>query len=131
MNDRRSRSGSGSALYGSAVCSSSGGSDDDVDLAVVHLDRERLRTHARVHERSARLDVELPAVPGAAEDAASASVLVAEVVDRQRRSRERPRAERAAAVGAAVVERVEAPVDVEDADAPSVELADHALAGRQ
>src|SRR5205814_1172637 len=107
------------------------GQDDD--LAVLDRDRVGLDAHLRVDQALPGRDLELPEVPGAADDLAVALDRV--VVDDQRATRGRrvgddpaedvAGAERAGLVRAEVAQGVELAVDVEDADAgPAAERDD-------
>ena len=70
-------------------------------------------------------------MPGAADDPACEPVRVRERRRRQRRTGQRPLAERAPLMRTSVVERVVAPVDVEDADAAPADLPNDSRSRRE
>ena len=102
----------------------------DVDDHVAVFDRhgEGLRADAVAEERPPAFEVELPLVPWAAQDEAQPRVLVLEADCRNRRAGDDAAAELSALVRAAVVQREEAAVDVEHADASPVEVDDQPFA---
>lgn len=103
-------------------------SDHDVDATVGDLDWIRLRANGRIHDRPAARDLELPAVPAAADDLSFSAVDVSEVARGQSGAGDGTPAECAAAVRADVSERIEATADVKDPDAESVEIQDEGTA---
>src|SRR5215218_9965422 len=106
-------------------------SDGHHHAAVLDGHRISARAHARVGQRAARRDLELPAMPLAAQDLPLAPVDEVAAGRRQHGPGDPAGAQLATLVRAAVVERVEAAVDVEDADAAPGDLDDAALARRQ
>src|SRR6476469_4405517 len=91
---------------------------------LITLDADRMR----IVDRPAGCDIELPAMPGTAQDLAVAGPDILTRFARQGHALDRPKAERCCLVRAAVAQRKEAAVHVEDADRASFELDDLALA---
>ena len=114
----------------------------DHHVVAFHRHRERLRDVRSRHHTGARLDmdrigldpkpagiavglagadVELPAVPGAADDFAEPGVFDGAGIGRLRKSDQRPLAQRRALVRAAVQQAEELALDVEDRDRPFID----------
>src|SRR5688572_30919195 len=95
-----------------------------VNRFVFHSNRIRARLYPWIDQKLAGADVELPAVPGAADDLVLAAVDELPAVGRAGRAGYRALAERGAAMRADVEKRVVAPLHIEDADGAAVQRHD-------
>src|SRR5262249_37673939 len=143
----------GAGGAGPRLCGLRGGRRRQLDHQIILLDRHRKRLghvrsldqlgagldrhlvlarahRLRVAPRLAGADVVLPAMPGAAQELAPARQAIVAGAIRQHERADLAEAQRAAGVRAAVGERKEFAVEIEDADLASADADDPAGAGR-